>query len=149
MLPYPHPHLHVRECDISSHDATMHIISRTLLGRQARMVLSTIAAITLVQSQGSLLSFSPHKLLHTNFSHSPPHPAIGFSRENLGTVVPGISKFYLRQPNKQHLRTLKTDSHILGNQRNQHHDLTINSNLLCSGRISNTYRFGEKHRTIW
>lgn len=46
-------------------------------------------------------------------------PHRGSSKENLGEVVASISKFCLRQPNTQLFATLRKDSHILENQRDQ------------------------------
>ncbi|CZR51417.1 uncharacterized protein PAC_01293 [Phialocephala subalpina] len=54
-------------------------------------------------------------------------PHRGSSKENLGEVVANVAKLSFRQPNKQLLATLKTDSHILENQRDQF--TTISSNL--------------------
>lgn len=54
-------------------------------------------------------------------------PHRGSDKESLGEVVANVAKLSFRQPNKQLLATLKTDSDILENQRD--HFTTISSNL--------------------
>ncbi|KAH8762740.1 hypothetical protein F5882DRAFT_477025 [Hyaloscypha sp. PMI_1271] len=54
-------------------------------------------------------------------------PHRGSSKGNLGEVVANVAKLSFRQPNKQLLQTLKSDSHILENQRDQF--TTISSKL--------------------
>ncbi|KAH0563421.1 hypothetical protein GP486_002011 [Trichoglossum hirsutum] len=58
-------------------------------------------------------------------------PHRGSSQETLGEVVANVAKLSLRQPNKQLLQTLKPDSHILENQRDQFTTISSNLNIVC------------------
>ena len=74
-----------------------------------------IAAIY-VKTRGIIFFGTPHR---------------GSAKASLGEIVAGISKYCLRQPNKQLLQTLKTDSHILENQRDQFVTISQGMHVVC------------------
>jgi protein SERAC1 len=58
-------------------------------------------------------------------------PHSGSSQETLGEVVANVAKLSFRQPNMQLLQTLKPDSHILENQRDQFTTISSNLSIVC------------------
>jgi hypothetical protein len=58
-------------------------------------------------------------------------PHRGSSKETLGEVVANVALLSFRRPNKQLLRTLKPDSHILENQRDQFTTISSNLSIVC------------------
>jgi len=58
-------------------------------------------------------------------------PHRGSSKGNLGEVVANVAKLSFRQPNKQLLQTLKSDSHILENQRDQFTTISSKLSIVC------------------
>ncbi|KEF52071.1 uncharacterized protein A1O9_12061, partial [Exophiala aquamarina CBS 119918] len=58
-------------------------------------------------------------------------PHRGSSQEALGEVVANVAKLSFRQPNNQLLQTLKPDSHILENQRDQFTTISRSLNIVC------------------
>jgi hypothetical protein len=58
-------------------------------------------------------------------------PHRGSSQETLGEVAANVAKLSFRQPNKQLLQTLKPDSHILENQRDQFTTISSNLSIVC------------------
>ncbi|KAI9761267.1 MAG: hypothetical protein M1840_001991, partial [Geoglossum simile] len=58
-------------------------------------------------------------------------PHRGSDKESLGEVVSKVAKFSFRQPNEQLLQTLKPDSHILENQRDQFTTISKDLPIVC------------------
>ncbi|KAI9774253.1 MAG: hypothetical protein M1840_004147, partial [Geoglossum simile] len=58
-------------------------------------------------------------------------PHRGSDKESLGEVVSKVAKFSFRQPNEQLLQTLKPDSHILENQRDQFTTISKDLSMVC------------------
>ncbi|KAH0533863.1 hypothetical protein FGG08_007514 [Glutinoglossum americanum] len=58
-------------------------------------------------------------------------PHRGSDKESLGEVVSKVAKFFFRQPNEQLLQTLKPDSHILENQRDQFTTISKDLPIVC------------------
>ncbi len=58
-------------------------------------------------------------------------PHRGSSQATLGEVVTNIAKLSIRQPNEQLLQTLRPDSHILENQRDQFTTISRDLSIVC------------------
>ncbi|KAI9778144.1 MAG: hypothetical protein M1839_008353 [Geoglossum umbratile] len=58
-------------------------------------------------------------------------PHRGSDKEGLGEVVSKVAKFSFRQPNEQLLQTLRPDSHILENQRDQFTTISKDLPIVC------------------
>jgi protein SERAC1 len=58
-------------------------------------------------------------------------PHRGSDKESLGEVVSKVAKFSFRQPNEQLLQTLKLNSHILENQRDQFTTISKDLPIVC------------------
>jgi hypothetical protein len=58
-------------------------------------------------------------------------PHRGSNKESLGDVIAKVARYSFRQPNDQLLQTLRHDSHILENQREQFTTISKDMQVVC------------------